>query len=117
MLTRCVQSHVLLAEPRGGRLHDRVRPTEIAWGGRNHPMKQLTKPHAVGLLGQSDGSSKTADFLTVADWALRLQVSKRTIFRMIDEETIPPYDLSLGKVRRWHFSTYERWVASQVRGN
>ena len=80
-------------------------------------MQQLTKPPAVGLLTKSDGSRPTADFLTVADWAIRLQVSKRTIFRMIDEGIIPPYDFAVGKTRRWHESTYERWVASQIGGN
>ena len=59
-------------------------------------------------------SSATVDFITVADWAARLQVSKRTIFRMIDEGLIPPYDLAIGKTRRWHLSTYENWVAARL---
>jgi excisionase family DNA binding protein len=79
--------------------------------------KKLTSPLNVALLGKSDRSSQSADFLTAADWAIKLQVSKRTIFRMIDEKTIPAYDLTVGKVRRWHFSTYERWVADRVGGN
>ncbi len=59
-------------------------------------------------------SSAAVDFITVADWAARLQVSKRTIFRMIDEGLIPPYDLAIGKTRRWHLSTYENWVAARL---
>ncbi len=59
-------------------------------------------------------SSTTIDFITVADWAARLQVSKRTIFRMVDEGLIPPYDLTVGKTKRWHLSTYNNWVAARV---
>ena len=58
-----------------------------------------------------------ADFLTVLDWAQRLQVSKRQIFRMIDARTIPPFDFSVGKTRRWHISTYEKWVDQQCERN
>jgi excisionase family DNA binding protein len=80
-------------------------------------MEKLTNPLNAPLLEKADGSSRTADFLTVSDWAVRLQVSKRTIFRMIDEKIIPPYDLAVGQTRRWHFSTYERWVAERMGGN
>ena len=65
----------------------------------------------------TDPRKKPFDFLTVDDWAARLQLSKRTIFRMIDEKKIPPYDLSVGKTRRWHVSTYEAWVADQIGSN
>jgi predicted DNA-binding transcriptional regulator AlpA len=54
---------------------------------------------------------------TADDWAARLQVSKRTIFRMIDEDFIPPYDLAVGKTKRWHVETYNRWVASKLGEN
>jgi excisionase family DNA binding protein len=80
-------------------------------------MKKLTKPQDIGLLDQSNGSRGSADFLTVSDWAIKLQVSKRTIFRMIDEKIIPKYDFAVGKTRRWHVSTYERWVSDQKGGN
>ena len=80
-------------------------------------MKKLTNSPNLPLLGQTNGSTKRTDFLTVEDWASRLQVSKRTIFRMIDEGIIPKYDISVGKTRRWHNSTYERWVSDRVRGN
>jgi hypothetical protein len=83
---------------------------------RYDPMPKLTKPLNVALLGRSDASARTADFLTVTDWAIRPQVSKRTVFRMIDEGIIPPCDFSAGKIRRWHYSTYERWTASQTGG-
>jgi excisionase family DNA binding protein len=79
-------------------------------------MKKLTNPPSMVLLSGSDGSSASPDFITVSDWANRLQVSKRSIFRMIDERIIPPYDFAVGKTRRWHFSTYERWVASNIGG-
>lgn len=80
-------------------------------------MKRLTNPTKSPLLGQPDVTPNAADFLTVADWAQRLQVSKRTIFRMIDEKAIPPYDIAVGKTRRWHHSTYERWVSDRLGGN
>jgi excisionase family DNA binding protein len=80
-------------------------------------MKQLTKPNDLPLLGQTSGSTSGADFLTVADWANRIQVSKRTIFRMIDEGVIPGYDINVGKTRRWHNSTYDRWVSDRLGGN
>ena len=80
-------------------------------------MKQLTKSPNLPLLGQTNGSTKQPDFLTIADWASRLQVSKRTIHRMIDERVIPPYDIAVGKTRRWHNSTYERWVSDRLGGN
>lgn len=64
-----------------------------------------------------DPPAKGPEFLTVGDWASRLQVSKRTIFRMIDEGSIPPYDVAIGKVRRWHEATYQRWVDEQTGGN
>ena len=60
-------------------------------------MKQLTNPQKSPLLGQTNGSTKRTDFLTIADWAERLQVSKRTIHRMTDEGIIPPYDIAIGK--------------------
>ncbi len=80
-------------------------------------MKQLTKSKDLPLLGQTTNPINRADFLTVADWASRLQVSKRTIFRMIDEGVIPGYDINVGKTRRWHEATYQRWVSDNVRGN
>jgi excisionase family DNA binding protein len=80
-------------------------------------MKKLTNPTPSPLLGQQSVSTNRADFLTVADWASRLKVSKRTIFRMIDEKVIPPYDISLGKTRRWHEDTYRRWIDANVEGN
>jgi excisionase family DNA binding protein len=73
----------------------------------------LLRPDAASRR-QNQISSATIDFITVADWAARLQVSKRTIFRMIDEGLIPPYDLAVGKTKRWHRSTYDNWVAVQV---
>lgn len=85
--------------------------------------KKLTNKSNEVLLGAGTESrllnraaSAAADFITVADWAARLQVSKRTIFRMIDEGLIPPYDLAIGKTRRWHLSTYENWVADRLGG-
>lgn len=84
--------------------------------------KTLTNNADQALLGTNAAnhrlnrtSSASVDFITVADWAARLQVSKRTIFRMVDEGLIPPYDLAIGKTRRWHVSTYENWVADRVR--
>ena len=52
----------------------------------------------------------TSEFITAADWAARLQVSKRQIFRWMSEKVIPPYDFAVGKTCRWHISTYEAWV-------
>ena len=63
---------------------------------------------------QNRTTTTTIDFITVADWAARLQVSKRTIFRMIDEGLIPAYDLAVGKTKRWHRTTYDNWVAARV---
>ena len=63
---------------------------------------------------RTSSSAMTIDFITVADWAARLQVSKRTIFRMIDEGLIPPYDLAVGKTKRWHVETYNVWVAAKL---
>ena len=80
-------------------------------------MKKLTKATDLPLLGQTNGSTRRTDFLTISDWAERLQVSKRTVFRMIDEKIIPGFDISVGKTRRWHNSTYERWVSDRVGGN
>jgi excisionase family DNA binding protein len=80
-------------------------------------MKKLTNSPGLPLLGQTNGSTKRTDFLTVADWANRLQVSKRTIFRMLDEKIIPPYDIAFGKTRRWHEQTYQRWISDNARGN
>jgi len=61
-------------------------------------------------------SGQAADFFRVEDWAAKLQLSKRTIFRMIDERVIPPYDFVAGRTRRWHRSTYDRWVTEQTEG-
>jgi excisionase family DNA binding protein len=68
--------------------------------------KKLTNSPDLPLLGQMN---RRADFLTVEDWANRLKVSKRTIFRMIDEGKIPPYDFASGKIRRWREETYQAW--------
>jgi len=81
-------------------------------------MNQLTKTEKMALLKEDASQQRSrnivrVDFLTALDWAMRLQVSKRTIFRMIDEGIIPPYDFSVGKTRRWRVSTYEQWVAEQ----
>jgi len=78
-------------------------------------MNKLTNSPTSPLLG--NGSTQRADFLTLADWADRLKVSKRTIFRMIDEKIIPPYDISIGKTRRWHERTYLRWISENVGDN
>jgi|GEM_PF-5954371 len=80
-------------------------------------MKKLTNLKDSPLLGPTTDSTRRADFLTVADWANRLKVSKRTIFRMIDEKVILPYDISRGKTRRWHEDTYRQWVDANVGGN
>ena len=86
-------------------------------------MKKLTNAANHALLG-SDAASRhqrnpvaAADFIRVEDWAVRLQVSKRTVFRMIDEGIIPPYDFAMGKTKRWHRSTYENWVSERVGGH
>jgi len=85
--------------------------------------KSLTNTADKALLGtdaanrcqnRTSATTTTIDFITVADWAARLQVSKRTIFRMVDEGLIPPYDLAVGKTKRWHLSTYNNWVAARV---
>lgn len=65
----------------------------------------------------ADEVDSASDFLTVDDWAKRLQISKRTVFRQIDEGIIPPFDVAIGKIRRWHRSTYERWVEEQLERN
>ncbi len=56
------------------------------------------------------------EFITVADWAANLRVSKRQIFRWIAERVIPDYDFSCGKTRRWHRTTYQNWVETQKGG-
>lgn len=58
-----------------------------------------------------------AQFITVADWAARMKVSKRQIFRWMHERIIPPYDFAVGKTRRWHISTYETWLEQHTEGN
>jgi len=80
-------------------------------------MKKLTNSPQSHLLAQTSHSNNRADFLTVADWANRLQVSKRTIFRMIDEKVIPPYDIAVGKIRRWRERTYQTWLDNNTSGN
>jgi excisionase family DNA binding protein len=80
-------------------------------------MKKLTNPTPSPLLGQQGGSTSRAEFLTVQDWAQRLKVSTRTLFRMIDEGTVPRADFAFGKTRRWHESTYDRWVGEHVKEN
>lgn len=80
-------------------------------------MRSLTNSPKLPLLGQTNGSANRAEFLTLDDWANRLQLSKRTIHRMIDEKIIPPCDFSHGKIRRWHEQTYQRWLADNMRGN
>jgi excisionase family DNA binding protein len=77
-------------------------------------MKKLTNSPQSPLLGQPN---KQTDFLTPGDWAIRLKVSKRTIFRMIDEGIIPPYDFAAGKIRRWREETYQTWRDNKTRGN
>jgi excisionase family DNA binding protein len=62
-------------------------------------------------------TSATQDFIKPEDWAARLQVSKRQVFRWIDEGVIPPYDFAVGKTRRWHMSTFEAWVDQQTGRN
>lgn len=80
-------------------------------------MIYLTKQTGPTLLGRDGGSDERADFLTTADWARRLKVAKRTIFRWLDEGIIPPCDLIVGKVHRWHESTYRLWVSQRAGGN
>ncbi|HEV2294693.1 MAG TPA: helix-turn-helix domain-containing protein [Tepidisphaeraceae bacterium] len=79
----------------------------------NNAAKALLGTDAVSR-SEDRASSAKIDFITVEDWAARLQVSKRTIFRMVDEGVIPPYDFAVGKTKRWHISTYNKWVAARV---
>lgn len=80
-------------------------------------MKRLPDSSDDRPSAEKDSRKEQAEFLTIDDWAIRLQLSKRTIFRMIDEGIVPKCDFAVGKTRRWHVSTYDAWVACRIARN
>lgn len=60
--------------------------------------------------GHADRSA-SALFYTVADLAHLLQVSKRHVWRMLDDGRLPQA-VRLGRAVRWPRAAIDRWVAA-----
>lgn len=59
----------------------------------------------------TERTSAPAPLMTIDDVAEHLQCSKRTVYRLVDNGSIPR-PVRLGSLMRWNRSAFEQWIAA-----